>query len=277
MNVTPWYPLGAGDPRASLVAGAQHLLRHAGHAIVADGIFGPATESAVRDVQATVGLPATGEVDPDTWAQVVVPARPGDSGEAVMAIQATQLAAWIDEPLLLVDGDFGPVTQERVGRFQGMWGLTHDGIAGPETWSFVSAPPRDLWPLAKVGQTMAGNWRVRAVQHLLVHHGAGLTVDGDYGPATGEAMRQFQLGLRARYVSTTTGQLDWPALIVTVGPGASGPAVAAVQSLVSVPEDGAFGPVTEQAVRNLQSVFVPPDDGIVGPITWHMLVVPKSE
>ncbi|WP_277452671.1 peptidoglycan-binding protein [Janibacter sp. DB-40] len=277
MNVTPWYPLSAGDGRSGLVIGVQHLLRHSGHPIVADGIFGPATESAVRDVQTSAGLPSTGELDRDTWPQVVVPTGPGDSGEAVMAIQATQPGSFIDEPLLLVDGDFGPVTKERVRRFQRMWGLNRDAIAGPETWSFVSAPSRDLWPLAKVGQTMTGNWRLRAVQHLLVRHGAGLTVDGDYGPATGEAMRQFQLDLRARYVSTTTGQLDWPALVVTVGPGDTGAAVAAAQSLVSVTEDGDFGPVTEQAVRDVQSVFLPPADGIVGPRTWHVLVVPKSE
>lgn len=277
MNVTPWRTVSAGDGRANLVTGVQHLLRHAGHSIAADGIFGPATEAAVRSVQASVGLPTTGEVDRDTWTHVVVTTGRGDSGEAVMGIQATQLGAWIDETPLSVDGIFGPDTEGRVFRFQGLWGLTLDGLAGQEVWSFVSAPPADLWPLVKVGQTMADNWRVRAVQNLLVHHGADIVVDGDYGPATGEALRQFQMGLRAVYVSTTTGQLDWPALVVTVGPGDNGPAVAAAQSLLPVTEDGFFGPLTEAAVRQVQSVFIPPADGIVGPQTWHMLVLPKSD
>lgn len=79
-------------------------------------------------------------------------------------------------------------------------------------------------------------------------------------------------------MSTTTGQLDWPALIVTVRRGDSGPAVAAAQSLLpDLAEDGDFGPRTEAAVRDYQQVFAPPDDGVVGPVTWHSLVLPKSQ
>lgn len=279
MNVTPWLTLRAGDPRTNVVTGVQYLLRHGGHSITVDGVFGPQTEAAVVAVQTAAGLPwTTGEIDSDTWTRIVIATRRGDTGDAVRAIQSTQLGAHIDEPPLAVDGDYGTATEERVLRFQRMWGLGVDGVAGPEAWSFVSARPRDLWPLVKVGQTMATNWRVRAVQHLLVHHGASLTVDGHYGPATGEAMRLFQSGLRALYVSTTTGQLDWPALVVTCRLGDTGPAVSAVQSLLPhVADDGVFGPLTEQAVRDLQDVFLPPDDGIVGPDTWHMLVAPKSE
>ncbi|MDO5738529.1 MAG: peptidoglycan-binding protein [Ornithinimicrobium sp.] len=278
MNVEPWHVLAAGDVRRFLVRAAQHLLRQAGKTITADGFFGPLTESAVRDLQTASGLGTTGQIDAATWRKLVVATRRGDSSEAVRAVQASQLGGTIGEPDLLVDGAFGPATEARVRNFQSMWGLSLDGVAGPETWSFVSAPPRELWPLVKVGALMSDNWRVRAVQHLLVHHGATLTVDGSYGAASGESMRQFQLSQRATYVSTTTGQLDWPALIATVRRGDSNSAVAAVQSLLpEVSEDGVFGPLTEQAVRDLQDVFLPPSDGVVGPLTWHMLVVPKSE
>lgn len=278
MNVEPWHTLVRGDARRHLIRAMQHLLRHEGKTIAADGVFGALTQTAVSEIQLAAGLPPTAEVDAATWQQLVVATRRGDSSEAVRAVQSTQLGGTIGEPDLIVDGVFGTGTEARVRTFQTMWGLSIDGVAGQETWSFLSAPPRELWPLVKVGARMADNWRVRAVQHLLVHHGATLVVDGTYGPVTGEAMRQFQLSQRATYVSTTTGQLDWPALITTVRPGDTGQAVQAVQSLLPhVADDGIYGPLTEQGVRDLQDVFLPPADGIVGPLTWHMMVVPKSE
>lgn len=38
-----------------------------GITLVSDGLFGPATEAAVRDFQLSVGLPVTGMVDTSTW------------------------------------------------------------------------------------------------------------------------------------------------------------------------------------------------------------------
>jgi hypothetical protein len=38
---------------------------------------------------------------------------------------------------MAVDGDFGPITQSKVKCFQGVYGLSKDGIVGPKTWSMV--------------------------------------------------------------------------------------------------------------------------------------------
>ena len=38
--------------------------------ITADGIYGPATERAVRDFQSVFGLPVTGKVDYPTWYKI---------------------------------------------------------------------------------------------------------------------------------------------------------------------------------------------------------------
>lgn len=36
------------------------------------------------------------------------------------------------------DGDFGPVTEQAVKKFQGCAGITVDGLVGPETWSYLT-------------------------------------------------------------------------------------------------------------------------------------------
>ncbi len=158
--------------------------------------------------------------------------------------------------------------------FQESWGLTQDGIAGRETWSFLSTiqPGPRPWPLVKVGATQETNWRVLAAQHLLRFRGATIAADGVFGPLSGEAARTFQLTLRATFISTTIGQLDWPALIETVQQGDSGDAVRALQTLLpGLDIDGDFGPLTDTVLRQFQTMFVPPADGIAGPQTWHAL------
>jgi peptidoglycan hydrolase-like protein with peptidoglycan-binding domain len=260
MNLEPWSAIAIGyDGRVA--RGIQHLLRAHGHAVVVDGAFGPATEAAVASFQNAQGLPGDGVVGPITW------------------------------PRLVVDGQFGALTEEQVRFHQYWFGLTFDGVAGRETWAFKVAPT-DPWPLVKAGVMSPGvlpvelvtppGYRVPIVQHLLRAHGATIAADGSYGPATGEAVRQFQLTLRATYISTTVGQLDWPALVVTARLGDSGEAVRAVQSALTahgypVAVDGDFGPLTDAAVRAFQARWLSSVDGIVGPLTWRRIVDSKYD
>lgn len=277
MNVRPWRTAGAGAV-SSAVEGVQYLLRARGHAVAADGSYGPATRAAVTAFQSAAGLAADGVVGPVTWARLVIPTSSGSTGDAVRAVQQFGLVTSPGLDPLVVDGSFGPLTRERVTEVQRQWGLTQDGAVGEETWSFLStfSPGPRPWPLVKQGATQATNWRVRAAQHLLRAKGATIAADGSFGPASGAAIRAFQQTLRATYVSTTVGQLDWPSLTVTIRPGDTGEAVRAAQTLLpgGLAVDGSFGPATEAAVREFQSMFVPPSDGVVGPNTWHTLTLP---
>jgi peptidoglycan hydrolase-like protein with peptidoglycan-binding domain len=275
MNVEPWVTTGPGTS-TSVVSAIQYLLREHGHAVVVDGAYGPATAAAVTALQTTLGLPADGIVGPETWPHLVVSTQNGSTGDAVRAVQQFGLIPSPGVDPLVVDGAFGPITEERVQFFQESWGLTQDGTAGRETWSFLSTlqfGPRP-WPLVKVGATQATNWRVLAAQHLLRLRGATIVADGLFGPLSGEAARTFQQTLRATYISTTLGQLDWPSLIETVRLGDTGEAVRAAQTLLPGPltVDGDFGPLTDAATRGYQAMFAPPADGIIGPVTWHALV-----
>ena len=134
-----WALVRNGDtgPRVSAV---QHLLRAHGAAIAADGIFGPLTDGAVRQFQADKGLAVDGIVGNQTWPALIVQVSQGSTGEAVKAAQVLLTP-------LPVDGVFGPQTDQRVRKVQAEFGLSPDGIVGPQTWlvltSVVAADPGD--------------------------------------------------------------------------------------------------------------------------------------
>lgn len=280
MNIEPWSTVASGATGVA-VTGIQFMLRARGHTVAPDGIFGPSTASAVSALQTAAGLPVNGTVDPLTWPHLVVNTSAGSSGDAVRAVQQFGLIPSPGVEPLVVDGEYGPITAERVQFFQESWGLVQDGAAGRSTWSFLSAMVSgDLpWPLVAPGAVQATNWRVLPAQHLLRAHGATIAADGTFGPASGAAVNAFQQTLRAVEISSTLGQLDWPQLVTTVRLGDSGDAVRAAQILLpgSLTVDGSFGPLTDAAARAFQGMFAPPADGIVGPDTWHSLVVRRFD
>lgn len=57
----------------------------------------------------------------------------------------------------------------------------------------------------------------------------------------------------------------------TLRRGATGDLVVRLQRLVGAVADGAFGPLTEVAVRDVQRRLGLVPDGIVGPLTWAAL------
>ena len=135
------------------------------------------------------------------------------------------------------------------------------------------------WPLVKSG---SHDHPTRTLQDLLNAHGAGLVVDGVFGPRTDAAVRHFQQS-KGLTVDGVVGAHTWAAVIVTVRQGSSGDAVRGVQeefafrNLSGIPGsglkiDGVFGPKTDAAVRGFQHALSVAVDGIVGPVTWRALV-----
>jgi peptidoglycan hydrolase-like protein with peptidoglycan-binding domain len=118
----------------------QLLLKHNGfYPYGVDGDFGNLTRQAVVALQARAGLSQTGTVDPATWRALVsgVWLSPSASKTYSYAGQAVQLlmAQWGYAPV--VDGWYGTQSAAMICDFQRAYGLTVDGIAGPETAFFL--------------------------------------------------------------------------------------------------------------------------------------------
>ncbi|SMH46441.1 Peptidoglycan-binding (PGRP) domain of peptidoglycan hydrolases-containing protein [Rathayibacter oskolensis] len=128
------WPVVAEGENSANARTVQHLLNAAGYTVDADGVFGPATASAVTSFQTDRGLSADGIVGEQTWSALITTVSSGDSGETVTALQVQLNKTGAG---LSVDGSFGPATQSAVESFQSSAGLTVDGIAGPQTWQSI--------------------------------------------------------------------------------------------------------------------------------------------
>jgi peptidoglycan hydrolase-like protein with peptidoglycan-binding domain len=133
-TISPFPIVQQGD-RNHPVKTLQYLLRERGHSVDVDGIFGPATDAAVRAFQQEKNLAVDGDVGPKTWAALIVTVRSGSRGDAVRGVQEEfQFRAGEPGQGLQVDGIFGPKTDAAVRGFQQALSLGADGIVGPKTW-----------------------------------------------------------------------------------------------------------------------------------------------
>ena len=113
--------LRRGDTGA-WVSFLQQGLVARGLTIDVDGIFGPVTESAVRDLQLDAGLVVDGIVGPETWTAV-----PGDS-----TITASEKATAILRPYGLGPIDFGTRVEEALTELSGILRSPNvDEVIGP--------------------------------------------------------------------------------------------------------------------------------------------------
>lgn len=122
-----------------------------------DGIFGPVTKAAVEEFQGYSHLTVDGIVGPLTWAALGGdgPQPPtlaeGSEGEVVRKLQIALNEgrgsfAPSSDPVLAVDGSYGPHTATAVRGAQQLGGIAVDGVAGLQTWAL---------PVHAAGQVLA--------------------------------------------------------------------------------------------------------------------------
>lgn len=103
------------------------------------------------------------------------------------------------------DGIYGPATKAAVQAFQNGEGLNPDGIVGPQTWGALISG-------AQISSGSSGQ-AVRAAQTLLADkYGYGIAVDGAFGPATRNAVKDFQSD-HDLASDGIVGPLTWQALV----------------------------------------------------------------
>jgi peptidoglycan hydrolase-like protein with peptidoglycan-binding domain len=140
-TISPWPSVQNGN-QGHPVRTLQWLLRAQGRYVKVDGVFGPATEHAVKVFQSSVELSSVGIVTQQTWAAVVIKVKKGSTGDPVRAAQEEfQFRNESGDPTkgVQVDGIFGSKTDAAVRGFQQALSLdipsvTVDGIVGPITW-----------------------------------------------------------------------------------------------------------------------------------------------
>lgn len=147
--------------------------------ITLDGIYGPATENAVRAFQQLFELPVTGEVDLITWDSLYrtylgfietipfkyiegrlypypgIPLRLGSESEVVRLLQEylNYIAQFFPQiPSVNPTGYFGTQTQEAVIAFQRFRGLTPNGTVGANTWNEITSLYSDLYLGSRLGE-----------------------------------------------------------------------------------------------------------------------------
>jgi len=137
----PTIELGA---KGEAVKRAQRGLRRTPNlSVVVDGVFGPATQQAVKSFQeSSPPLAVDGIVGPATWSALpdggpMPVLKEGSKINAVLPLQevlANGAAGQWGKGPIEIDGKFGPHTRASVEAFQ-KWGHVNvDGIVGDQTW-----------------------------------------------------------------------------------------------------------------------------------------------
>ena len=146
--------------------------------VAADGIFGPATERALKRWQRRHDLVADGIAGPQTRSAMglgpgpVLKRRGGDSGTRRRGgsrrrggarqsrggggVRALQRKVGVP-----ADGVFGPATEAAVKRWQRRHGLVADGVVGPQTRSAMGLGPGPVLKRGGDGSGGGGNRRGR--------------------------------------------------------------------------------------------------------------------
>jgi peptidoglycan hydrolase-like protein with peptidoglycan-binding domain len=111
-----------------------------------DGLFGPVTETAVEQFQGDAHLTVDGIVGPATWGALGgARQEPPTLGQGAHGGVVEKLQKALNEgrgdfapssnPVLTLDGDYGPHTATAVKGAQHEGGIGDDGIVGLQTWA----------------------------------------------------------------------------------------------------------------------------------------------
>ena len=234
-----------------------------------NGVFDVNTQNAVKSFQNAFNLTQDGAIGRGTWYKIIQiyvgvtklaelvsegqrigigetpptsTIREGSRGPDVTQLQFMLnffSQFYNDIPPVIQDSVFGRLTRDSVIAFQRKFGLTQDGIVGPDTWKL----------LYQVYQNVEDDIGIIPMPPVApptpptspVYPGTPLRI-GSRGDNV-LIMQQYLNSISSRY-----------------------------PSIPRLAEDGVFGPVTQSAVIAFQRQFGLTPDGVIGPITWNKIV-----
>ncbi|MEU8677829.1 glycoside hydrolase domain-containing protein [Streptomyces sp. NPDC048560] len=129
----------------------------------------------------------------------------GSTGDQVKAAQCLLKAAGFDPGT--PDGIFGPATTTAARNFQSSRGLSADGAVGAKTWTALLS--RGSTPTIQNGST--GEAVTRLQRSLTAALGRTVSIDGDFGSGTAQAVRDYQ-SARGLGADGIVGPATWGAL-----------------------------------------------------------------
>jgi len=145
---TARFPTQSLGDRGADVRAVQGLLTAQGVPTSVNGLFTPATATAVKTFQTANGLTANGVVGDATWARLIVQLDTSSTGPAVVALQTELRAKRLSK--VVADGVFGPMTLSAVRGLQKHSGLSVTGVVDATTWRYL------IWHFQFAPMTSAG-------------------------------------------------------------------------------------------------------------------------
>jgi peptidoglycan hydrolase-like protein with peptidoglycan-binding domain len=165
---------------------------------------------------------------------------PGSQGPLVASLQRALAVT--------ADGDFGPLTGAAVSAFRRAHGLAAGQVVDFPTWrALLKAAGGGALPKPSPAPTPKPT----------------PTPSPAPAPTPSPTPSPTAPGSTAGPLAAYTG--------LVLAYGDRGAAVKAVQKILGLTQDGAFGPMTLNAVRNFQRTHAVPVTGNVGPLTWAQL------
>jgi peptidoglycan hydrolase-like protein with peptidoglycan-binding domain len=268
----------------------------------ADGVFGPATKTAVSNFQRWNGLAVTGEVDDATAAKLKLGSSPaaspvaaanpaaaaggafvgmkiGARGDDVKVLQRALIAAGISVRGG-ADGVFGPVTTAALTAYQQANGLPATGVvdadvvarlaltpAAPAASPTPAPAPAPAPGASYVGLTVGATGDlVKDLQRALMQAGLALRggADGVFGNMTKATLMQFQQSQGRAQTGTVT---DADAAALSLGTAAAPQGVASQPGFAVFGERGDRVRALQQALLNAGISFAGGADGVFGAAT----------